>query len=494
MAGETKNPERITAFLEIERKTGPKQHASERLQHFGEFMLPRADEELELQAARCMNCGTPFCHGHGCPLGNLIPEFNDLVYRERWEEAGVLLHLTNNFPEVTGRVCPALCEASCINAIDGQAVAIRDIELAIVEKGFQEGWIRPEPPAILTGKRVAVIGAGPAGLAAAQQLRRAGHKVVVFEKAEKPGGILRYGIPNFKLEKWILDRRIDQMRAEGVSFKCGVEVGQDVSATYLRRGFDALCITIGAGKARDLAIPGRELKGVHQALDFLGQNNRRLAGMNIPEADAIVATGKRVVVIGGGDTGSDCVGTALRQGAADVQQIELLARPPENRTPGNPWPQWPMVLRTSTSHEEGGARDWSINTARFKGEDGQVTALECVRLEWEKTPEGQFKMKPVPGSEFDLPADLVLLAMGFISPVHEGFLDSLGVAYDPRGNVKADARMMTSVPGVFTAGDANTGAYLVVGAIAAGRRMARRVDEYLMGESDLPDVAPLPKL
>ena len=485
--------ERTTAFLDIERKTAPKLSPAERLRHYREFMIRRPPEDLQEQAARCMNCGTPFCHGLGCPLDNTIPEFNDLVFNNRWREAADILHLTNNFPEVTGRVCPALCEAACINAIDGQAVSIRDIELAIIENAFEQGWVEPQPPAMLTGKRVAIIGSGPAGLAAAQQLRRAGHQVVVFEKAEKPGGILRYGIPDFKLEKWVLDRRIEQIRAEGVSFKCQVEVGRDVSASYIQRRFDALCVAIGAGKPRDLAIPGRELDGVHLALDFLQQNNRRLDGLRF-DGPPITAQGKHVVVIGGGDTGSDCVGTSLRQGALSVQQIELLPKPPDSRLEHNPWPQWPLILRTSTSHEEGGARDWSINTVRFVGDNGHVTGLECVRLAWEKTPQGQMKMVSIPGSEFTLQADLVLLAMGFVGPVHEGLLDSLGVAYDPRGNVKTDENMMTSVPGVFAAGDVNTGAWLVVGAIAAGRRMARRVDQYLMGESDLPDCVLPPRL
>ncbi|MDW8407214.1 MAG: glutamate synthase subunit beta [Anaerolineae bacterium] len=485
--------DRVTAFLEIERKPAPKQSPAERLHHYREFVLRRSPTELQEQAARCMNCGTPFCHGLGCPLDNIIPEFNDLVFNGRWREAADMLHLTNNFPEITGRVCPALCEAACINAIDGQAVAIRDIELAIIEHAFEEGWVEPQPPDILTGKRVAIIGSGPAGLAAAQQLRRAGHQVVVFEKAEKPGGLLRYGIPDFKLEKWVLDRRIAQMRAEGVSFKSQVEVGKDVSATYIKRRFDALCLTIGAGQPRDLNIAGRELSGIHFALDFLQQNNRRLDGASF-EGPEIHAAGKRVVVIGGGDTGSDCVGTALRQGALSVQQIELLPKPPDARSEDNPWPQWPFILRTSTSHEEGGQRDWSINTLRFIGEDSHVTGLECVRLAWEKTPAGQMKMTPIPGSEFFLPADLVLLAMGFVGPVHEGLLDSLGVAYDARGTVKVDENMMTSVPGVFAAGDVNTGAWLVVGAIATSRRMARRVDQYLMGESDLPDCVLPPRL
>jgi glutamate synthase (NADPH/NADH) small chain len=475
------------AFLNIPRKTAGKQDADERTTHYGEFHLRLSADEMREQAARCMDCGVPFCHGTGCPLGNAVPEFIDMVYRGRWREAADLLHQTNNFPEITGRICPALCEAACVNAIDSQPTNIRDIELEIIEKAFEEGWVQPQPPTVLTGKRVAIIGSGPAGLTAAQQLRRAGHKVVTFEKADRPGGILRYGIPDFKLDKAILDRRLEQLRAEGVSFKCEVEVGKDVSVDYLRRRFDAICITVGAMQPRDLTAPGRDLRGVHFALDFLRQNNRRVAGQDITDAEAIVATGKHVVVIGGGDTGSDCVGTSIRQGALSITQLELLPRPPEARAESNPWPQWPLILRTSTSHEEGGARDWSVNTVQFKGQDGRVTAMECVRLEWSKGADGRPTMTPIAGSEFELPADLVLLAMGFVRPLHDGLLDSLGVEYDPRGNVKVNGEMMTNVPGVFAAGDANTGAWLVVGAIAAGRRMARRVDHYLMGETSLPD-------
>ena len=479
--------DKITGFISIARKNAAMQDAGERLQHYGEFHLRLSPSELHEQAARCMDCGVPFCHSLGCPLDNVVPEVIDLVYRDRWREAAALLHQTNNFPEITGRVCPALCEASCVNAVDGQPTNVREIELEIVERAWEEGWIQPEPPSILTGKRVAIIGTGPAGLAAAQQLRRAGHKVVMFERADKPGGILRYGIPDFKLDKGILDRRLEQMRAEGVSFKCEVEVGKDVSVDYVQRRFDAICLTIGAMQPRDLNVPGRELKGVHLALEFLGQNNRRVSGEFVPPEHEISAAGKHVIVIGGGDTGSDCVGTALRQGALSVQQLELLPRPPEARPENNPWPQWPLILRTSTSHQEGGQRDWSVNTLRFKEHEGHICAMECVRLEWGKGSDGRPAMTPITGSEFELPADLVLLAMGFVRPIHEGLLDSLGVEYDPRGNVKVDTQMMTSVPGVFAAGDTNTGAYLVVGAIAAGRRMARRVDQYLMGETSLPD-------
>ncbi len=479
--------DKTTGFLNIARQISSRQPVDERITHYSEFRLGLSTGEARAQAARCMDCGVPFCHSAGCPLDNAIPEFIDLIYRDRWHDAVNLLHQTNNFPEITGRVCPALCEAACVNAIDSQPTSIRELELETIERAFAEGWVEAKPPAILTGKRVAIIGSGPAGLAAAQQLRRAGHKVVVFDKAEKPGGILRYGIPDFKLDKAILDRRLDQLRAEGVSFKCQVEVGRDVSIDYLRRGFNAICITVGAMQPRDLLIPGRELKGVHLAIEYLSQNNRRIASQQwLSELD-ITAEDKDVVVIGGGDTGSDCVGTAIRQGARSVQQLELLPRPPEIRPGNNPWPQWPLIMRTSTSHEEGGVRDWSINTTCFAGEDGHVTGMECVRLDWKAGADGRPAMTALAGSEFKIRADLVLLAMGFMHPVHEGLLDNLGVAYDPRGNVKVNGDMMTSVPGVFAAGDVNTGAWLVVGAIAAGRRLAHRVERYLMGDTSLPD-------
>lgn len=483
-----------TDFLDVPRVNASKQSVEERLTHYQEFYKERTKEEMQQQASRCMGCGVPFCHGAGCPLGNRIPEFNDYVSRGRWQDACDLLHETNNLPDVTGRICPALCEASCVNSIDGESVTVREIELNIVELGWKEGWIAPRPPAEETGKSVAVIGSGPAGLACAQQLRRAGHAVTLFEKAEKPGGILRFGIPDFKLEKSVLDRRCAQMEAEGVAIRCGVEAGKDIPAADLKKDFDAICLTGGASKPRDLNVPGRELEGVHFAMEFLPQNNRRQDGVAVPEDRAITATGKNVVIIGGGDTGSDCLGTSLRQGAKQVMQIELLPMPPEARKEDNPWPQWPMILRTSSSHEEGGDRDWCINTTAILGENGKVTAVQCVRVEWQKDAEGRWKMEPVAGSEFTVPADLVLLAMGFTQPVHEGLLDDLGVAYDGRGNVKTDADLNTSVEGVFAAGDVQTGAWLVVGAIAAGRKAANRIDQYLMGETSLPDCELPPKL
>ncbi len=483
-----------TGFLDIPRRDAAKQSVGERLHHYREFYKQRTSEEMQEQARRCMDCGVPFCHGAGCPLGNRIPEFNDYVARGRWQQASDLLHETNNFPEITGRVCPALCEASCVNAIDGDAVTIREIELNIIEHGWEEGWIRPQPPLEETGRRVAVVGSGPAGMAAAQQLRRAGHAVVLFEKSDRAGGILRYGIPDFKLEKSVIDRRLAQMEAEGVEVRCGVDVGADLAAENLRKGFDAICLAGGAGVPRDLKIPGRELGGIHFAMDYLVQNNRRIAGETVPAEEAILATGKNVVVIGGGDTGSDCLGTALRQNARQVFQLELLPKPPEERREDNPWPEWPLILRSSSSHEEGGDRDWCINTVEFTGVKGMVAGLKCIRVQWRKDDRGGWVMEPVAGSEFSLPADLVLLAMGFVHPRHAPLLDSLGVGYDKRGNVAADENMMTSLPGIFSAGDMNTGAWLVVGAIAAGRRMAHRADLYLIGETSLPDCQLPPKL
>jgi len=482
-------------FLNIERRTADKERVDERLKHFGEFSVHLSEDELRRQSARCMDCGVPFCHGAGCPLGNDIPDFNALVREGRWQDANELLHVTDNFPEITGRLCPALCEAACVNAIEGEATTICQIELAIVEKAWLEGWIQPRPPKGETGKSVAVIGSGPAGLAAAQQLRRAGHAVTVYEKAPEPGGILRYGIPDFKLGKRILDRRLAQLRAEGIDFELNVEVGVDIAGGYLLKRYDAVCLCGGAGKPRDIDIPGRDAHGIHFALEFLTQNNLRVAGEPIDADRDILATGKRVVVIGGGDTGSDCLGTSLRQGAASVAQLELLPQPPEGDNADTPWPRWPLILRTSTSHEEGGERDWSVDTLAFTTEAGRVTGLQCQRLEWAKDPAtGRMSMTPIPDSEFELKADLALLALGFLQPVHAGLLDGLGVEYAPRGNVRVDDQMMTTVPGVFAAGDMQAGAWLIVGAVAGGRRMARAVDLYLMGETSLPDVPPMTRL
>jgi glutamate synthase (NADPH/NADH) small chain len=469
-----------TGFLEVTREVPLRRPPTDRINDWFEIYLPFPEEKIRNQGARCMDCGVPFCHT-GCPLTNVIPDWNDMVYRGRWREAIRTLHSTNNFPEFTGRICPAPCEAACVLGINEPPVTIKQIEKTIVDRGFEEGFIRPEPPAFLTGKRVAVVGSGPAGLAAAQQLARAGHTVTVFEKADRIGGLLRYGIPNFKMEKHLIDRRIEQMRAEGVKFVVNAHVGKSVAVEELRRDFDAMLVAGGAEQPRDLNVPGRELKGIHFAMEFLPQANRRCEGDHVPEAEAILATGKRVVIIGGGDTGADCLGTSHRQHAFSIHQFELLPRPPEERSPQTPWPLWPMQLRVESSHEEGGERMWSIATTRFTGDEhGNVRKLHAVQV-------GPLpKFAPVAGSEFTMDVDLVLLAMGFLGPVRSGLIEQLGVELDGRGNVKADENYMTTAPGVFAAGDARRGQSLVVWAIAEGRKAARGIDEYLMGESKLP--------
>jgi glutamate synthase (NADPH/NADH) small chain len=435
-----------------------------------------------------MNCAVPFCHT-GCPLGNLIPEWNHLVYLGQWQRALERLHATNNFPEFTGRICPAPCEPACVLSINEDPVTIEYMEKAIVDRGFQEGWIKPEPPASRTGKRVAVIGSGPAGLAASQQLNRAGHLVTLFERDEYIGGLLRLGIPDFKLEKQVVQRRVDIMAEEGVIFRTGVSVGRDISIDDLKKDFDAVCLTIGASQAREIPVQGRELNGIHLAMEYLTQQNRRIAGHNVSPADAITAEGKRVVILGGGDTGADCLGTAHRQGSEIVYQLELLTQAPDKRPPNNPWPQWPLVLRTSPAHEEGGTRDYNVLTKGFSGKDGKVEELNAVRVEWGAPDEsGRPVMKEVPGSEFSIGVDLVLLAMGFVHAEHEGLVADLGVELDGRGNIKTDAERATSVPGIFAAGDSVRGASLVVWAIAEGRQAAHSVDKYLMGQSSLPSV------
>ncbi len=455
---------------------------------FREIFGDWSEEQAREQGSRCMNCSVPFCH-KGCPLGNRIPDWNDLVYRGRWKEALESLHATNNFPEFTGRICPAPCEVSCVLAINQDPVTIEYIEKSIADRGWKEGWIVPRPPKSRTGKKVAIVGSGPAGLAAAQQLNSCGHLVTVFERADYIGGLLRLGIPEFKLEKQVVQRRVDQMTAEGVEFKTGVYVGDDYPVEDLRKSFDIILLTGGSTVPRDLPVPGRELEGVHFAMDYLTQQNRLLTGETIDPSERITAEGKRVVVMGGGDTGSDCLGTAHRQGAEVVYQLELLPEPPIERRDDNPWPQWSTILRTSSSHEEGGVRDYNISTKGFSGCNGKVEKLHAVRLEWGPPDEtGRPAMNEIPGSEFEIEADLVLLAMGFLHPEHGSMLSDLGVDFDGRGNVKTDQNKMTSVSGVFAAGDMSRGQSLVVWALAEGREAARGIDEFLMGKTILSRV------
>ena len=469
---------KITGFLEIdrqERKYGP---AADRVRNYNEFFIPLGDEGTKNQAARCMNCGIPYCHT-GCPVNNQIPDWNDLVYHGNWEEASRNLHSTNNFPEFTGRVCPAPCEASCTLNIDDNPVTIKTIECAIVDKAWENGWLKPQVAAEKTGKKVAVVGSGPSGMAAAQQLARAGHEVHMFEKNAKVGGLMRYGIPDFKMEKHLIDRRVTQMEGEGVTFHYGAHIGVTQDAKQLVDSFDAVVLCGGSEKPRDLPIPGRELNGVHFAMDFLPQQNRRVSKEAPLDNRPILATGKHVVVVGGGDTGSDCIGTSVRQGALSVTQIEIMPKPPEKENKALTWPNWPMKLRTSSSHLEGAERDFAVATMSLDGKDGQVTVLKCARAGSD--------FKPIPGTEFELKADLVLLAMGFMHPVHEGMLKSLSVKIDGRGNLDANVKdNKTSIDKVFSAGDMRRGQSLVVWAIREGRQAARAVDEFLMGETVLP--------
>lgn len=477
-----------TGFKEYERQTPTQQPVALRVRHYNEFYENWDESQARDQGARCMNCAVPFCHT-GCPLGNLIPDFNDLVYRGKWRDALIELHATNNFPEFTGRVCPAPCEAACVLNINQDPVTIEYIEKAIADRGWSEGWIAPEPPTQRTGKKVAVVGSGPAGMAAAQQLNRCGHWVTLFERDERIGGLLTLGIPDFKMEKSVVERRVAQMREEGVSFKTGVNVGVDYATADLMREFDAVVLTGGCTIPRDLPVPGRELGGVHFAMEFLTQQNRLNAGQRIPPSERISAEGKRVVILGGGDTGSDCLGTSHRQGAEVVYQYELLSEPPETRSDSNPWPLWPLILRTSSSQEEGGIRDYDILTTRFSGVGGNVRKLHAIRVDWgPPDASGRPVMQRIEGSEFEIEVDLVLLAMGFTHPQKAGLLDDLGVALDGRGNVRTDANKMTSVAGVFAAGDMARGQSLVVWALAEGREAARGVDEYLMGETALRPV------
>jgi len=485
-----------TGFLEIERHDRGYEKADARVKTYKEFIQPLADKELNQQASRCMDCGIPFCHSGrdgsttGCPVNNMIPDWNNLVYRGQFETASRVLHSTNNFPEFTGRICPAPCEQSCTLNIDDNPVTIKTIECAIVDRGWEEGWIKPQPAARKTGKRVAVIGSGPAGLAASQQLARAGHSVTLYEKNDRIGGLLRYGIPDFKMEKHLIDRRIKQMEAEGVTFRTGVEVGVTVPMDVLIAGHDAVVLSGGAELPRNLDVPGRALSGIHYAMDFLSQQNKRNAGDaedRAAPAGTISAKGKHVVVIGGGDTGSDCIGTSARQGAASITQIEILSKPPVKENKAMVWPDWPTKLRSSHAHDEGCARDWSVLTKTALGVDGKVTALDCVRVEWVKDVAGRMQMAEVAGSAFQLKADLVLLAMGFLGPRKSGAVEAAGVALDARGNVVANTTdYRTSADKVFAAGDMRRGQSLVVWAIREGRQCARAVDEFLMGASSLP--------
>ena len=478
---------KVTGFMEFDRLDRDYAPVDERTQHYKEFLIPLENKELKEQSARCMDCGIPYCH-NGCPVNNLIPDWNDLVYEGNWKAALETLHSTNNFPEFTGRICPAPCEASCTLNITDQPVTIKSIECAIIDRGWEENWILPKISQSKTGKKVAVIGSGPAGLACAQQLARVGHSVTLFEKNASLGGLLRYGIPDFKMEKHLIDRRLTQMRAEGVVFRSNTEVGVTVSADEILQQFDAMVLSGGSETPRDLGVPGRDLDGVHYAMDFLAQQNKRIAGEDVRDNRTILAGGKHVVVIGGGDTGSDCVGTSIRQGAASVTQLEVMPKPPEMEDKALSWPNWPLKLRTSSSHLEGADRDWSVATKSFTGDGGHVTGLELVRNEWKQNENGQFSMTELPATKFHLKADLVLLAMGFIHPKPAGLLDELSIALDERGNVKADeTSYKTSRKNVFVAGDMRRGQSLVVWAIKEGRRAARAVDEHLMGMSTLPD-------
>jgi glutamate synthase (NADPH/NADH) small chain len=470
---------KVTGFIEIERHDRTYKSASDRIRNYKEFVIPLEERDLERQAARCMDCGIPFCHS-GCPVNNQIPDWNDLVYQSDWEQASHNLHSTNNFPEFTGRICPAPCEAACTLNIDDSPVTIKTIECAIVDRGWEEGWITPQVSDVKTGKKIAVVGSGPAGMAASQQLARVGHDVHLYEKNETPGGLLRFGIPDFKMEKHLIDRRMGQMIAEGVTLHCGVHVGVDLSAADLEANHDAVLLTGGSEKPRDLPVDGRDLDGVHFAMDFLPQQNRRVAGSNLDgDVEPIVATEKHVVVIGGGDTGSDCIGTSIRQGALSVTQLEIMPEPPEKEDKGLSWPHWPLKMRTSSSQAEGAERDFSVTTNSMGGEDGRITHINCQRVDE--------KFQPVDGGEFELKADLVLLAMGFVHPMAEGMLEELGVELDGRGNVKADTvAYETSREKIFTAGDMRRGQSLVVWAIREGRQAAHAVDKYLMGTTELP--------
>lgn len=475
-----------TGFMEFARMDRSYAAVADRVVNYTEFVIPLEDTVLKEQGARCMDCGIPFCH-QGCPVNNLIPDWNDLVFHEDYQAAIDVLHSTNNFPEFTGRICPAPCEAACTLNIDDNPVTIKTIECAIVDHAWEQGWIKPQIPRHRTGKKVAVIGSGPAGLACAQQLARAGHQVRVYEKNNRIGGLMRYGIPDFKLNKQLIDRRMSQMLAEGVDFRTNVHIGIDIPAKTLLEKYEAIVLTGGSEQPRDLPVPGRKLEGVHFAMDFLAQSNRRVAGDDIPVEDNILATDQNIVVIGGGDTGSDCIGTSTRQGAKSITQLEILPMPPEKEDKAATWPDWPNKLRTSSSQEEGCERMWSVATKQFKGDNGKLGSIECVKVEWIKDDRGQWLMQEVAGSEFELKADRAFLAMGFVHPVHDGMIDELELDKDTRGNVSANTNdYRSSLDKVFTAGDMRRGQSLVVWAIREGRQAARSVDAYLMGETDLP--------
>ena len=479
---------KITGFIEFEREKQPYRSVAERLGDWRQVMAPWPVEPLKTQASRCMDCGIPFCH-QGCPLGNLIPDWNDLVYRDQWLEAIHRLHATNNFPEFTGTLCPAPCEGSCVLGINDDPVTIKAVELSIIDKAWENGWIKPQPPEKTTGNRVAIVGSGPAGLAAAQQLARAGHEVTLFERSDRIGGLLRYGIPEFKMEKRVLDRRLEQMEQEGVIFKPGCNIGADLDARDLCSEYDAVLLSGGATASRDLPVPGRELEGIHLAMDYLPLQNRRCEGDEVPEEQFISAQGKHVIIIGGGDTGADCLGTANRQGSKSVHQLEIMPKPPNSRAEDNPWPEWPQIYRISSAHEEGVERVYAVSTKRFIGNGkGQVKELELVQVEMKNTG-GRLTFAEIPGTDYRIPCDLALLAMGFLGPEKTGLLEQLGIELTERGNVKRDRNWMTNVNGVFTAGDMQRGQSLIVWAIAEGRSAARGIDQFLIGASDLP--APL---